>query len=74
MRARAQRDLINKHREQDMPRKATYKPTFYGDSVRATLMIEAVRDAGLSDGDEITEHYYEDEGILVIDLEGSDGE
>jgi hypothetical protein len=74
MRARAQRELLNRHRDADMPHTARYSPTFYDDSVRATLMIEAVRDAGLEDGDEITQHYWEDEQVLIIDLGGDDGE
>lgn len=72
MRAKAQRELLNRHRDETMPHSAEYTPTFYDDAVRATLMIEAVRDAGLEEGDQITQHYHEDEQVLVIELGGAD--
>jgi len=71
MRTRAQRDIIERAQTaDDMPRRGTYRPQFRGDDVRMTLMMEAVEDAGLEQGDQIVQHYYEDEQMVVIDLGG----
>jgi len=64
--------MIEKIADDDGPRRREYIPTFREDCVRLTLMSEAVNDSTLRDGESVTQRYYEEEGIIVIDL--PDGE
>lgn len=75
MRSRAQRELISDYREEDMPRKARYSLQDKGSQVRMTLMAEALDREGIDRDGTVEQAYFEDEGVVVIDLrEGDDGE
>ena len=67
------RELINKYREDQMPRERTYELQDQGDVVRMTLMADALDSEGVDRSGQVTQAYYEREGVVVIDLrEGQD--
>jgi hypothetical protein len=74
MRARANRDVIEDYRDGNMPRKATYSLQDKGSQVRMTLMSEALDAEGIDRSGEVTQAFYEEEGVIVIDLRGGERE
>lgn len=43
-----------------------------GDSLRVTVHRDAIEDTPLDGGDEVTQHYFEDLGIVILDLNPED--
>lgn len=75
MRSRAQRELISDYRGGDMPTKATYSLQDKGSQVRMTLMAEALEREGVDRSGEVEQAYFEEEGVVIIDLrENNNGE
>jgi len=72
MHARAGTEMVDKLNGDEGPRRRDYRPTFRDDCVRLTLMSEAIADSSLGEGDSVTQYYYDDEGLLVIDLPGTE--
>ncbi len=68
------RQIISEYRDNDMPQKRQYRLTDYGDSVRMTVMADAIEAAGIDRTAEITQAFYEEEGVLLVDLEGGGDE
>lgn len=66
-------DLIS--REHGHPNDESYlltNPRNNGNSLRATIHKDAVSDSPLTAGDEVTQHYFEQFGIVIVDLNPSE--
>lgn len=66
------RELISEYRNNDMPDKGQYSLTDYGDSVRMTVMAAAIDAADIDRSATVTQAFYKEEGLLLVDLEGGD--
>jgi hypothetical protein len=68
MRTQGQREVIEELRSGDIPTKGNYTLDVKSSATRMTLMSEAVEDAGIDENTEVPQIYFEEEGIVAIDL------